>query len=174
MEWISRLDERVLNKTWWAEGILSEAVIGFLFFGLLVFIGKCLWDCWCTFKIFRIISVHNGPTRTRQCGIHARDRFMTVFESRTPLRSTDSPCTSAWLSGCWSEKYVDTGILEHHGLVSRKLTEKGFVVEALRGERMCRWVYWLCKVAEVREERHTIRFMEDKTGRLRHLPKVDS
>ena len=154
---------------WVIDNLISEIVFGVILFGLIGFGWRYVRDCWRAVRIFQIISIHNNETRTRRKGIHARDRFMEIYESSLPLTSRISAYNTGFIEGVFHEQYIDTGILGLHGLVTVKETLRGMTVEANR-TRTTRWVYKFAKWAQDREERVTVKFIQDKSGKRRKLP----
>jgi len=153
------------NVTLW----ILEVILGATFIGLLIFFWKHIRDAYLAIKVVRIISIHNNESRTRRKGIHSRDRFMDIYESKQPLVSRSIAYNTGFASGVYSEQYLDSGILEHHGLIISKESGNRMTSEANK-DRKTRWVYRLAKWLEGREEKKTIRLVNDKSGKLRKYP----
>lgn len=158
------------SKEWVIDNLLAELVFGVIFLGLLAFMWRYAKDVYRAFKVFRIISTHNNPTRTRRKGFYCRCRFLDIYEAGRAINSKPTAIYDrTYFSGAFSEEYVDKGVLEHHGLVQIKNSQRGTVVEAKKN-RFSALVYRLTKWAEERERKSTERFVLDKSGKLRRYP----
>ncbi|MBP9732716.1 MAG: hypothetical protein KBD29_04645 [Candidatus Magasanikbacteria bacterium] len=164
--------EKIIMKidwNWFWSNLRDELIFGFVFFGLILFFWKSLKDIYFAIKITKIISIHNSPTRLHRKGAHARDRFIMIFESKKPLQSNQRLIFGPGEGGgVFTEKYVDEGILQHHGLVEITYDSKGLYVEAKR-DRFTRWVYKLSKFIENRENKKVTAFINDKSGKYRKI-----
>lgn len=158
------------TKEWFIDNLISELIFGVILIGGAMFCWKYIRDAYRTFQIFQIISIHNHPSRTRRKGIHARDRFMDIYEAKVPIISRPTAYNTGFIDAVFQEYYIDWGILELHGLVTIKDTRNGVIVEANK-DRITRWVYRLAKIAEDWEKARTDRFVLDKSEKLRRLPK---
>lgn len=148
--------------------MIAELFVGVFLFGGFVILGKYTRDAFRAIRVFQIVSTHNSPSRTRRKGIHARDRFMDIFEAKKPLISRSSPYNTGFIDAVFQESYIDWGILALHGLVTLRDTRNGGTVEA-NSDRVTQWVYLLCKIAEDREKARTEKIILDKNEKLRRL-----
>ncbi len=160
--------QKWLSPGWVIDNLISELLFGVLLLGIIAFLWRYFRDAWRAFKVFRIISTHNNPTRTRRKGIHALDRFMDIFESNTSLSSRSCAYNTGFIEGVFNEQYLDQGILELHKLVSVQETPRGMMVKANR-DRVTRWVYWIARWATEKEKSKTEAFVLDKSGKKRKL-----
>lgn len=159
------------DRDWFLENALSELIFGFLIAGLLAFFWRYIRDAWRAVRVARIISIHNNPSRTRRSGVYARDRFMMIYETGKPLPSgNECMWGNGEGGGIWINRVIDKDILEHHNLVKIENTPQGSTVEIREG-RVSPWVYKICKFLENSEEKRTEAFIQDKTGKLRKIPK---
>lgn len=157
------------DMNWVVDNLIAEILFGVILIGLVSFGWRYFRDGWRAIQIFRIISIHNNETRTRRKGIHARDRFMDIYEAKREVVSRLAPYNTGFIESVFYEQYIDKGILELHGLVNVKETRRGTTVEAER-TRVTQWVYKLAKWMEDRERRMTEDFVTDKSGKRRKLP----
>lgn len=153
---------------WFLQNLLTEIFFGVIILGGLGLAWRYVRDAWRAVCIYRIISTHNNETRTRRKGFHARDRYMDIYESKSPLPSRQAAYNTKFIQGAYSEQYIDKGILALHGLVTIKDGVNGKTIEALRG-RVPRWVYRIAKKLEQHEKNKTEAFVLDKTGKLREV-----
>src|SRR3989338_8692371 len=108
----------LFDKQWILDNLIAEIIFGVLLLGGIGLWWRYVRDAWKAIRIYRIVSTHNNPTRTRRKGIHALDRFMDIYESKLPLVSQQTAYNTGYITGVWHEQYLDTGILELHGLVT--------------------------------------------------------
>lgn len=162
------LKEYFFSKRWVFENLIAEILFGVILSGFFVtFIWRYIKDIYQAIKIYKIISTHNNPTRTRRKGIYALDRFMNIYESKRPINSQNMPMYgSGDAGGIWSEQIVDKEILEYHKLVIVKEDTQGITVGACRN-RFTRIVYIIAKWFEKREQGKTERLITNKSGKLK-------
>lgn len=163
------MPDTTYDISWVINNLIAEVLFGVILLGLVGFGWRYLRDGWRALRIFSIISIHNNETRTRRKGIHARDRFMDIYESKGAVISRLSAYNTGFIESVFHEQYIDTGILELHELVTTKEASRGMTVEANR-TRIAAWVYKLAKWTQDREERRTVEFVLDKSGKRRRLP----
>ena len=155
---------------WVVDNFISEIIFGVILLGLIGLAFRYIKYLQKAIRVFRIISIHNTSSRTRRKGIHARDRFMDVYEAKEPLLSRMSAYNTGFIEGIYSEFYIDKGILEYHGLVKViGWEERGGAVSG-NNDRVTRWVYKFLKKAEEKEKNTTENFVLDKSHRFRRLP----
>lgn len=159
------------DSNWFWSGLLNEIFFSVLTLGLIALLWRYIKDAYRAVRITRIISIHNNPTRTWRKGIYARDRFMKIYEAKSPIPSTQALVYSPGEGGgVWSENVVDEVILEHHGLVTLKNIQSGSQVEVNKN-RVSDWTYKLSKLIETREQIKAKKLLTDTTGKLRKPPR---
>ena len=159
------------SKEWVLENLITEILFGVILFGFFIFIWRHIMDIYRAIKVYKIISTHNNPTRTRRKGIYALDRFMNIYESKRSVVSNNTPLYGLGeVGGIWSEQVVDKDILEYHKLVIVKENEIGqeitVEVEACIN-RFTRIVYIIAKWFEERERKKTERIIIDESGKFK-------
>ncbi len=157
------------SKEWVLENLITEILFGVILFGFFIFVWRHIVDIYRAIKVYKIISTHNNPTRTRRKGIYALDRFMNIYESKRSVVSNNTPLYGLdEAGGIWSEQVVDKDILEYHKLVIVKENEsgQGITVEVCIN-RFTRIVYIIAKWFEERERKKTERIITDESGKLR-------
>jgi hypothetical protein len=113
-------------------------------------------------KIFRLLSLHNEPSRIWRKGIYARDRFMNIYESKMPLRSTSERMYGNGMEGAvWGNDYIDKYLLDDYGLVE-VYNESGLSYVRPKSTRLTKIVYQLIKRLEEREKQQLQKFEKNR------------
>lgn len=148
---------------WLLENILTELIFGVLLFGVIIaWARKRIVDFFrARWLLKHILLVHNQPTRTWQKGLCLADRFMQLYESAVPLRSSNDLVAPYAI---WRNMVVDAKILKFHGLVTTADIRGVLHAEAVRNG-MTRMIYTALKKREEKEKKATEYFMQSKTLR---------
>ncbi len=138
---------------WIVENFIEAVVFGIILY-LLVLCLKFLRDRLIkSRRIESILSIHNNPSRIWRKGIYASDRFIHIYEAKTPLISNGSLMYSGGDGGAaWHNRYLDKYILERYGLVT--VFEEGGVKKVKANKnRITKMVYTRIKKKEDREKK---------------------
>lgn len=141
---------------WFLDNLLAEFIFGVL--GVTIVASrKYLLDHWRSRQLLKkVLLVHNSPTRTRQRGLCLADRFMQLYESKLPLRSTGEFVIPYAI---WHNVVVDKK-LEGCGLV-QIFEQKGNLQARAVRNRLSKIIYGRLKRNEDKERQKTDDFLQN-------------
>ncbi len=145
---------------WLLENIFTELIFGVVLFGIiLTWMRKRIVDFFRAKWLLRnILLVHNQPTRTWQKGLCLADRFMQLYESSIPLRSSNDLVAQYAI---WQNSVIDSKVLKFHGLVSILEIRGVSHAEVIRNG-LTRTIYKALKKHEDKEKEATEYFIQSK------------
>ena len=155
-------------KEWVLENLITNILFGIISI-IFLFFWRYVRDIYRAIRTYKIISIHNNPTRTRRKGIYALDRFMDIYESKGLVISNNTPVHGLGeAGGIWSERVVDKEILEYHKLAIVKDDKQETTVEICRN-KFTKIIYIIAKWLEEKEQEKTEQLITNKSKKFKKI-----